>query len=81
MTKSQFRANTYNNLKIGDGYVNKKQVKILMRYNLCKYVLNTLMNEGVISIQVAEAARKKILNDYNPYTKCLEEGDLWQKES
>ena len=51
-----------------------------MKYQLSKYVLQVLINEEIITEEDALSAKRLLLEKYNPFTRCLEEVDVWQTE-
>ena len=58
----------------------KQQASAEMKYRLSIYILQVLLDSG--DITTAEAIRAKVilLDRYDPFTRCLEEVDVWQTE-
>ena len=51
-----------------------------MKYRLSKYVLQILINEEIITEAEALSVKRLLLEKYDPFTRCLEEVDIWQTE-
>ena len=58
----------------------KQQATAEMKYRLGKYILQILINEKIITEADALSAKKVLLEKYDPFTRCLEEVDVWQTE-
>ena len=58
----------------------KQQATAEMKYRLSKYILQVLLDEGIIATEEAIEAKRLLLEKYNPFTQCLEEVDVWQTE-
>lgn len=58
----------------------KQQATAEMKYRLSKYILQVLLDEGIITTEEAIGAKRILLKKYNPFTRCLEEVDTWQIE-
>ena len=58
----------------------KEQATKEMRYRLGKYVLQVLLDSDLINTQEAIQVKAELLQKYNPFTRCLEEVDIWQNE-
>ena len=58
----------------------QQQATIEMKYRLGKYILQILINEKIITEADALSAKKVLLEKYDPFTRCLEEVDVWQTE-
>ena len=58
----------------------QQQATAEMKYRLSKYVLQILINEEIITEAEALSAKSLLLEKYNPFTRCLEEVDVWQTE-
>lgn len=58
----------------------KEQSTAEMRYRLGKYVLQVLLDAELITTEEAIKAKAVLLEKYDPFTRCLEEADLWQNE-
>ena len=58
----------------------KQQATAEMKYRLSKYILQFLLDEGQITEDEAIKAKAILLEKYNPFTRCLEEVDVWQTE-
>ena len=58
----------------------QQQANAEMKYRLSKYVLQILINEEIITEAEALSAKRLLLEKYNPFTRCLEEVDVWQTE-
>lgn len=58
----------------------KQQASAEMKYRLSIYILQVLLETGEITTVEAIQAKKILLDRYNPFTRCLEEVDVWQSE-
>ena len=58
----------------------KQQATAEMKYRLSKYILQVLLDGGQITEDEAIRAKAILLEKYNPFTRCLEEVDVWQTE-
>ncbi len=58
----------------------KEQGSAEMKYRLSKYVLQVLLDADIITTEEAVKAKAVLLEKYNPFTRCLEEVDVWQSE-
>ena len=58
----------------------KRQAVAEMKYQLSKYILQVLLDEGIITIEEAIEAKQLLLKKYNPFTRSLEEVGIWQTE-
>lgn len=58
----------------------QQQATAEMKYRLGKYILQILINEKIITEADALSAKKVLLEKYDPFTRCLEEVDVWQTE-
>ena len=58
----------------------QQQATIEMKYRLGKYILQILINEKIITEKDALSVKRLLLEKYNPFTRCLEEVDVWQTE-
>ena len=58
----------------------KQQASAEMKYRLNIYILQVLLETGEITTAEAIQAKKILLDRYNPFTRCLEEVDVWQTE-
>ena len=56
----------------------KQQASAEMKYRLSIYILQVLLDRGDISTEVAIRAKTILLARYDPFTRCLEEADVWQ---
>ena len=56
----------------------KQQASAEMKYRLSIYILQVLLDRGDISTEVAIRAKTIFLDRYDPFTRCLEEADVWQ---
>ena len=58
----------------------KQEASAEMKYQLSIYILQVLLDR--CDITTAEAIRTKniLLDRYDPFTRCLEEVDVWQTE-
>ena len=56
----------------------KEQSKTEMRYRLGKYVLQVLLDAELITTEEAIKTKAALLEKYDPFTRCLEEVDVWQ---
>ena len=58
----------------------KEQASGEMEYRLCKYILQALLDAEMITTSEAVTAKSTLCEKYNPFTRCLEELDVWQTE-
>ena len=58
----------------------KQQASAEMKYRLSIYILQVLLETGEITTAEAIQAKKILLDRYNPFTRWLEEVDVWQTE-
>lgn len=58
----------------------KQQASAEMKYRLSIYILQVLLETGEITTAEAIQAKKILLDRYNPFSRCLEEVDVWQTE-
>lgn len=58
----------------------KEQATAEMRYRLAKYVLQVLLDAELITTEEAIKAKVALLEKYDPFTRCLEEVDVWRNE-
>ena len=58
----------------------KQQATAEMKYRLSKYILQVLLDKGIITTEEAIEGKRILLERYNPFTQCLEEVDVWQTE-
>ena len=56
----------------------KQQAAAEMQYQLSKYILQVLLDENLITVDEAIRAKRLLLEKYDPFTRCLEEVDVWQ---
>ena len=56
----------------------KQQATAEMKYQLSKYILQVLLDENLITVDEAIRAKGILLEKYGPFTRCLEEVDVWQ---
>ena len=56
----------------------KQQAVAEMKYLLSKYILQVLLDENLITMDEAIRAKGILLEKYDPFTRCLEEVDVWQ---
>lgn len=56
----------------------KQQAVAEMKYQLSKYILQVLLDENLITVDEAIRAKRLLLEKYDPFTRCLEEVDVWQ---
>ena len=56
----------------------KQQAVAEMKYQLSKYILQVLLDENLITVNEAIRAKRILLEKYNPFTRCLEEVDVWK---
>ena len=57
-----------------------QQATAEMKYRLSKYILQVLLDDGQITEEDAIRAKNSLLERYDPFTRCLEEVDIWQTE-
>jgi len=58
----------------------KEQATGEMKYRLGKYILQVLLDADMITTSEAVNAKAVLCEKYNPFTRCLEELDVWQTE-
>ena len=58
----------------------KEQGSAEMKYRLSKYVLQVLLDADLITVEEAIKTKAMLLEKYDPFTRCLEEVDIWQSE-
>lgn len=58
----------------------KQQASAEMKYRLSIYILQALLDSGDITTEEAIRAKVILLDRYDPFTRCLEEVDVWQPE-
>ena len=58
----------------------KEQLTAEMRYRLAKYILQVLLDADLITTEEAIKTKEALLEKYDPFTRCLEEVDVWQNE-
>lgn len=58
----------------------KEQGSAEMKYRLGKYVLQVLLDVELITVEEAIKTKAMLLEKYDPFTRCLEEVDVWQSE-
>ena len=58
----------------------KQQMSNEMKYRLSKYILQMLFEEEIITADDAVQTKAILLEKYDPFTRCLEEVDVWQTE-
>ena len=58
----------------------KEQAAREMKYRLCKYILQVLIDADMITTAEAVNAKATLCEKYDPFTRCLEELDVWQTE-
>ncbi|MBR2724198.1 MAG: hypothetical protein IKB72_02010 [Ruminococcus sp.] len=58
----------------------KEQATGEMKYRLCKYILQGLLDADMITTAEAIQAKAALCENYNPFTRCLEELGVWQTE-
>ena len=51
-----------------------------MKYRLSKYILQVLIDVELITTVEAVNTKAVLCEKYNPFTRCLEELDVWQTE-
>ena len=56
----------------------KQQASAEMKYRLSIYILQVLLDSGSITTEEAIRAKNILLDRYDPFTRCLEEVDVWQ---
>ena len=57
-----------------------QQAAAEMKYRLSKYILQVLLDDGQITVEDAIRTKNILLERYDPFTRCLEEVDVWQTE-
>ena len=58
----------------------KEKATAEMKYRLGKYVLQVLLDTELITEEEAIKTKAMFLEKYDPFTRCLEEVDVWQSE-
>ena len=58
----------------------KEKATAEMKYRLGKYVLQVLLDADLITEEEAIKTKAILLEKYDPFTRCLEEVDVWQSE-
>ena len=58
----------------------KEKATAEMKYRLGKYVLQVLLDSELITVEEAIKTKAVLLEKYDPFTRCLEEVDVWQSE-
>ena len=58
----------------------KQQASAEMKYRLSIYILQVLLDSGSITTEEAIRAKNILLDRYDPFTRCLEEVDVWLTE-
>ena len=58
----------------------KEKATAEMKYRLGKYVLQVLLDTELITVEEAIKTKDVLLEKYDPFTRCLEEVDVWQSE-
>ena len=58
----------------------KEKATAEMKYRLGKYVLQVLLDAELITEEEAIKTKAILLEKYDPFTRCLEEVDVWQSE-
>lgn len=58
----------------------KQQTTAELKYRLSKYILQILLDDGQITVEEAIQAKAILFERYDPFTRCLEEVDVWQTE-
>ena len=58
----------------------KEKATAEMKYRLGKYVLQVLLDAKLITVEEAIKTKAILLEKYDPFTRCLEEVDVWQSE-
>ena len=58
----------------------KEKATAEMKYRLGKYVLQVLLDADLITVEEAIKIKAVLLEKYDPFTRCLEEADVWQSE-
>ena len=58
----------------------KEKATAEMKYRLGKYVLQVLLDTELITVEEAIKTKAMLLEKYDPFTRCLEEVDVWQSE-
>lgn len=56
----------------------KQQATAEMKYQLSKYILQVLLDKKLITTDEAIQAKAVLIEKYDPFTRCLEEVDVWQ---
>ena len=58
----------------------KEQTTGEMKYRLSNYILQVLLDADMITTAEAVNAKATLCEKYDPFTRCLEELDVWQTE-
>lgn len=58
----------------------KEKATAEMKYRLGKYVLQVLLDTELITEEEAIKTKAMLLEKYDPFTRCLEEVDVWQSD-
>lgn len=58
----------------------KEQATGEMKYRLSKYILQVLLDAQIITTAEAVNAKAALCETYDPFTRSLEELDVWQTE-
>ena len=58
----------------------KEKATAEMKYRLGKYVLQVLLDAELMTEEEAIKTKAILLEKYDPFTRCLEEVDVWQSE-
>lgn len=58
----------------------KEKATAEMKYRLGKYVLQVLLETELITEEEAIKTKAVLLEKYDPFTRCLEEVDVWKSE-
>ena len=58
----------------------KEQATGEMKYRLCKYILQVLIDAQMITTAEVVQAKATLCEKYDPFRRCLEELDVWQTE-
>ena len=56
----------------------KQESSAEMKYRLSIYILQVLLDSGDITTEEAIRAKVILLDRHDPFTRCLEEVDVWQ---
>ena len=58
----------------------KQQASAEIKYRLSLYILQVLLDSGDITTEEAIRAKNILLDRYDPFTRCLEEVEVWHTE-